>query len=50
MTEKEPRTLVVNDYKRLEKKMDERNRLARMELRMMFERAYREEFDRYRKA
>lgn len=50
LTDREPRTLVVNDYKRLEKKMDERNRLAKMELRMMFERAYREEFDRYRKA
>lgn len=50
LTDKEPRTLVVNDYKRLEKKMDERNRLARMEMRLMLERAYREEFDRYRKS
>ena len=50
LTDKEPRILVVSDYKRLEKKMDERNRLARMEMRLMLERAYREEFDRYRKA
>lgn len=45
----EPRTLVVNDYKRLEKKMDERNRLARISLRLQADAAYRAEFAQYRR-
>ena len=45
----EPKMLVVNDYKRLEKKMDERNRLARMSLKLQAEAAYRAEFAQYRR-
>jgi hypothetical protein len=45
----EPKMFVVNDYKRLEKKMDERNRLARMSLKLQAEAAYRAEFAQYRR-
>lgn len=49
LQQNEPRTLVVNDYKRLEKKMDERNRLARISLRLQADAAYRAEFAQYRR-
>lgn len=49
LQQNEPKTLVVNDYKRLEKKMDERNRLARMSLRLQADAAYRAEFAQYRR-
>lgn len=49
LQQNEPRTLVVNDYKRLEKKMDERNRLARISLRLQADAAYRAEFAKYRR-
>lgn len=48
LQQNEPKTLVVNDYKRLEKKMDERNRLARISLRLQADAAYRAEFAQYR--
>ena len=47
--EKDSNMVVINDYKRLEKKMDERNRLARLSIRMQVDSAYQAEFDRYRK-
>ena len=47
LQQNEPKTLVVNDYKRLEKKMDERNRLARISLRLQADAAYRAEFAQY---
>ena len=47
--EKGSNMVVINDYKRLEKKMDERNRLARLSIRMQVDSAYQAEFDRYRK-
>ena len=49
LQQNEPKTLVVNDYKRLEKKMDERNRLARISLRLQADAAYRAEFAQYRR-
>lgn len=49
LQQNEPRTLVVNDYKRLEKKMDERNRLAMISLRLQADAAYRAEFAQYRR-
>ncbi len=49
LQQNEPRTLVVNDYKRLEKKMDEHNRLARISLRLQADAAYRAEFAQYRR-
>lgn len=49
LQQNEPRTLVVNDYKRLEKKMDESNRLARISLRLQADAAYRAEFAQYRR-
>ena len=49
LQQNEPKTLVVNDYKRLEMKMDERNRLARMSLRLQADAAYRAEFAQYRR-
>ena len=48
-SEKDNNMVVINDYKRLEKKMDERNRLARLSIRMQVDSAYQAEFDRYRK-
>lgn len=47
--EKDSNMVVINDYKRLEKKMDERNRLARLSIRMQADSAYKAEFDKYRK-
>lgn len=49
LQQNEPKTLVVNDYKRLEKKMEERNRLARISLRLQADAAYRAEFAQYRR-
>lgn len=45
----EPKILVVSDYKRLEKKMDERNRLARMSMKLQAEATYKAEFAQYRR-
>lgn len=44
-----PKILVVSDYKRLEKKMDERNRLARMSMKLQAEATYKAEFAQYRR-